>query len=299
MKLDLQALVLALFVALASMACATRANGSDEDVETGKVSQAIINGDIDEDDPAVVALLKNGSVFCSGVLVTPSIVVTAAHCVDPSPPDEVFFGTKPGTKSGTYIKVAHARAHDDFDPDTLVNDIAVVALAKRASVKPATVSTDFEKSMVGKPIRLIGFGVTSADATTGLKKRVGETTVASMTGDDFRFKPNPAQTCSGDSGGPAFAKNDEGKDVVVGIASSGDADCKQYGRHIRIDQYLDFIDDNATTYSLKVGQGEPIDSADGCTMSRRKHPTSSITALFGVVLAMGAAIKRRAHRKMC
>src|ERR1700722_15740530 len=54
----------------------------------GAVSQAIIGGSVDTADTAVVAVMDpSSSTLCSGTLVAPSVVLTAAHCVylvDPS-----------------------------------------------------------------------------------------------------------------------------------------------------------------------------------------------------------------------
>src|SRR6185295_20195739 len=67
----------------------------------------IVNGMVDPGDPAVVALLDGGRAFCTGTLVSPHVVVTAAHCIDVSlggrEPStlQAFFGTTVGADGMT------------------------------------------------------------------------------------------------------------------------------------------------------------------------------------------------------
>src|SRR6185369_16871072 len=97
-----------------------------------------------------------------------------------------------------------------------------------------------------------------------LRKRSGTTTIASFTADDFRFKPAPSQTCNGDSGGPALATIGD-KEAVIGLASSGDADCTSYGRHVRIDSNLDFVQSYSKAYAKNPALTPQPSS--GCSMS--------------------------------
>jgi secreted trypsin-like serine protease len=287
--------MLAVAAMVACSACAAPIDASEGET-TGTTQQAIVNGEDDDGDPAVVALLSEGKVFCTGVLLTNNVVATAAHCVYPTPPDQVYFGKDPSNeKKGVFIDVSGSSAHPDFDEDTLENDIGVVGLATKAPVAPLNVLTkDFAPSYIGKPIRLVGFGATSADETGDLHKRTGSTTIQSFGDDDFRFTPNPAQTCVGDSGGPALATFGD-HEAVIGITSSGDGDCKKYGRHVRIDRYVPFIQNFAKPYALRNGPSS-VESS-GCSMSlpaRGATPGSSVAALL---LALGGVAVARGRRR--
>ena len=85
----------------------------------------------------------------------------------------------------------------------------------------------FDASFKGRDIRIVGFGAPAGGGgqDTDLRKRTGDTKIESYGNDDFRMHATPSQTCNGDSGGPALATID-GKEVVIGLTSSGDADCK-------------------------------------------------------------------------
>jgi MYXO-CTERM domain-containing protein len=240
-----------------------------------------------------VALLSNGKMYCTGVLVTPTVVATAAHCVLPSPPEQIYFGSRPGSKSGTLIAVSDTRAHPDFDEDTLQNDIAVVGLAARAPAAPLGVITKpLDASDRGRPLRVVGFGAPAASEITDLRKRTGATTIDSIGDDDFRFHPSPSGTCVGDSGGPALVTID-GHEAVIGITSSGDSECRVYGRDMRMDRYVPFIRGYATAYSLPPAP----DRNQGCSAARATTgapgPSPGVLVVAGVAVVV--ALRRRRH----
>ncbi len=292
-----QVQLLALIVLVACAACTApmSSESSESSERVGTTQQSIVKGDDDDADSAVVALLLNGSVFCTGVLLTNNVVATAAHCVSPTPPDQVYFGSDPSskTKKGTFINVTTSRVHPDFDEDTLVNDVAVVGLASTAPVAPMNIFVnEFDDSYIGLEIRLIGFGATGPEATNNLRKRTGTTAITSYTDDDFRFRPAPSQTCVGDSGGPAVAKIGD-HEAVIGLTSSGDSNCATYGRDMRIDRYLPFIQGYAKAYSIPTGPST-VDNS-GCATSTRSPARGSSTA--ALLLAFGCVAGARARSR--
>src|SRR5262245_20169914 len=64
--------MLLLFLLCASLACSPPPEQQDG---------AIIAGTRDSQDPAVVAIVRDGSPHCTGTLVAPDAILTAAHCV--------------------------------------------------------------------------------------------------------------------------------------------------------------------------------------------------------------------------
>jgi MYXO-CTERM domain-containing protein len=287
----LREMLCALVLAVASVACGGAPEGADAlgEENTGATSQAITNGADDDADPAVVALLSNGEVMCTGVLVTHTVVLTAGHCVQPTAPDAVFFGSKPRASGGTLIQVRAALAHPDFDPDSLANDIGLVALASRAPTDPVPVrQTPIDSSATNAPLRLVGFGSTGGAGST-FRKRSGNTKLDSFTDSTIKFHASPSQTCNGDSGGAAFG-GPAGNEALVGITSSGDSDCKEYGVDTRVDPYVDFISTFAVKYSA-VSAPQTLQNS-GCASAPGLPSPSDAALLVTLVLAAAAARRR-------
>src|SRR4051812_41135451 len=91
--------------------------------------QAISHGSADSDDPAVAALLLQVAscgappvVFCSGALIAPRAILTAAHCLDVAPEGAVvaLFGSDAAGAGESHSMIA------GFRHPTL--DLAVIAL---------------------------------------------------------------------------------------------------------------------------------------------------------------------------
>lgn len=289
-------MLFAVLMALACAACGSPTEGESEHL--GDTSEDITAGQDDNGDDAVVALMLAGQTYCTGILISPYVVATAAHCVLPTPPDQVYFGAVPGAKPGVAIAVTETTAHPDFDADTLDNDIGVVALATKGPVPPAIVHrAAFDHTMVNAPLRLVGFGATGANGDLATRKRTGHTVLSSYGDLDFTFHPGPSQTCNGDSGGPAFMTFG-GRQELVGLTSSGDADCAKFGRDIRIDKYLAFIDDYSrlTAYSVtneqRIALSMPSHS-NHCAMSQVSAARGSQGAMFVFFgLLVLAAVRR-------
>jgi hypothetical protein len=203
---------------------------------------------------------------CSGTLIGPDVILTAGHCVDdPSTAGYlIWFGTvlsetDPGFVFATFADTV--APHPGWD-GTLEggNDIAIIRTVDVVPIEPRPVNTRaIRASDVGDPVRLVGWGITGGgEADQGVKRAV----LSRL--DDYDAElvvvGNPdTNTCSGDSGGPAFMTLD-GEEVVVGVTSFGDANCAMYGASTRVDAYLDFI---AREGDLDLGIEDPTDPDPG------------------------------------
>ncbi len=230
------------------------------DSPTGGNDNGIIGGVVDSDDPSVVAIFAHqpgatsGS-LCTGSVISPTTVLTAAHCVDPTAVGAGnVFEVYPGTVFGQGAPLAVASTNFDpaFDINNLQNghDIAVVKLAQPTGLAALAVN---HGPPVDGDVRLVGYGmnthvnVAQIDNGAGTKRQ----TITEVTRADDKFitiGDSANQTCHGDSGGPAFQVIN-GQEVIVGVTSFGtdlsaNAVCFFGGTDTRVDTYTAFIDAN-------------------------------------------------------
>merc|ERR1712107_694586 len=110
----------------------------DLDVECGiegpPSKSRIVGGEEAEPNqwPWIVALFIDNSYFCGGSLITENFVMTAAHCVDGAFEFDVMAGAHDIREyyEDTRIEITSffGFTHEDWDPERLANDIALISL---------------------------------------------------------------------------------------------------------------------------------------------------------------------------
>jgi secreted trypsin-like serine protease len=161
---------------------------------------------------------------CSGTLVTPTRVLTAAHCL-PAGTSEVLVGlwAPDGTVSG--VPATNWVVHPQFTStsNALINDVAVVNLSQGLPNQTMGILVS-QGSASGQTVYMAGWGLPGLDLAVGAA--VLDFVSNELVG--FQFNGNLSDSCQGDSGGPVF-RNIGGRAGVVGITSFGFAACGQPG----------------------------------------------------------------------
>jgi uncharacterized protein (TIGR03382 family) len=213
---------------------------------------APITGGTPSSDTAVVALAYGGTVLeCTGTVIAPHAVLTAAHCVTGSTLPDVVVGESL-TAATTSRDVLAAFVHPDYDAQSLDHDIAVVLVDPPLDVTPIPFASVLGNVSAGTTIRVVGYGWTVAGDSTPAMRRTGTSQVDAIEPLRIVSHAAPSQACEGDSGGPAF-HNDGTGERVIGVVSSGDTQCTEFAKHTRVDVHADFVTDIVARTAPRAG----------------------------------------------
>lgn len=263
----------------------------------GTSRAAIVGGEADPADPAIVLVAMQagsdgtGGGTCTGAVVSPHVIVTAAHCLDPrvvgadSKPYYVYLGDDLSSKTelavkSNFVKIAETHFHPEFTPGATTHDIGVVVTAAPLSMTPLRMNrAKLDATAVGTSVRMVGYGVydQSPDANPDAQAAKHTVSVPITTVDDESLGYADAQhgMCEGDSGGPSLRKRADGSEEIVGVHSFSLDRCRGRAFDTRMDVYAAsfvdaFIRRADPDYPLDDGApdaGAPGDD-DGATTTR-------------------------------
>ncbi len=265
-------MLLALF--LGFLGCQLEGGGVDKaEISVGQRRDGVIGGQKDSRFPAVGALTVAGRTFCTGTLITPRFVITAAHCVvaakgyrgrGASVKFRIDWPTGVGNnfktsyydidKMETHPQYARTRAGIQNDLGYLVLKSGVPNLQPMPLLRQA-----MSPSWVGKKAFFIGYGLiqTTPRRISPNRKYSVEITIRKVLNDRFQTYDKGKSICSGDSGGPALFKLN-GKYYLIGVnsygtgrVSGGQPLCDGSGFSFRVDAYLNWLQPLMNRYGGK------------------------------------------------
>jgi secreted trypsin-like serine protease len=181
---------------------------------------------------SVVTIIGSGGTFCSGALIAPDLVLSAAHCIAPGTAYKLVYYDE--QRQPLLLDVKRAVTHPQFSAQSIFGhrasaDVALLQLA-------GAVSTSKAVSRLGVPAAPISVGNRFLVAGIGVSKRGdgrsgGTVRSASLVATD---RPGNLQirlvdpstgnkreglgACTGDSGAPVF-EDQTGDAVIVGVVS--------------------------------------------------------------------------------
>jgi uncharacterized protein (TIGR03382 family) len=285
---------------------------------TSAEPQAIVGGE--EARPgefdAVVSFLFQTR-FCTGTVIAPRLVLTAAHCLANLPASaqdgvSVRFGISAENPEEVVMSEQFG-VFPEFCPDCLYerNDIAYIVLSQPVEIPggfPTVITdqNDWDDNIgAGRAMTMVGFGQTSAGMATpgddlGLgTKRVVDTHMRPHgdAGIDFLAGSEGIDTCDGDSGGPALVTLEDGTWAIAGVLSGGLGECGSGESVYSVPlPAMAWIRDETGIDLLPAGceNADCVDTSvpdEGCGCTEPK-PSTPAAALVVVVL-LGLVRRRR------
>lgn len=201
---------------------------------------------------AVVALANRGGVMCSGVLLTPHVVLTAGHCRGAT---HVIAGAAPG------VRLGRSKVRQFVNHPSRGVDLGLALLEAPLNVAVYGMTSKDVRQGLG---RVLGYGCEDGERCSNLGTRryfdaqldphVSDCSYersaelgCAPTAEMVLPRSVGADTCRGDSGGPLLVPG-EGGWLVAAITSRGLAHaarpCGEGGIYVRVAPYRRWIEEH-------------------------------------------------------
>ncbi len=231
--------------ALALVACIglTSCTHELDDTSSENAGAAIVEGQRNTGDPSIVMLIIQNDVVgatCTGTVVSPHVIATAAHCVHPELLEEqlgpgveiyVFLGDDVNdpdqvNDNGNFVFVDQVVWDPAFDPGADLqnaapgHDVGAVITTTSMKVPPIPLRRGaLGPEWVGRDARIVGYGMTEpGDVDSSGTKYQGTVAIAGIDETHVWNDGSGPRLCGGDSGGPTLV-TENGVESLAAIHS--------------------------------------------------------------------------------
>ena len=245
--------------------------------KTTNITTRIVGGNTADPGEYPWFVSPTGNFFCGGTLITPDIVLTAAHCDLAYPLDAtVFIGgyLRNSRTAGVQQRTVQAfLPHPLYDEKTVSNDFMLVKLnAPVTTITPIVLNQNPDVPAAGATLTTMGYGYTEDGGSVSIQ--LNEVQLNAVSHRDCRtryagvtqinesimvcagYSAGGRGSCQGDSGGPLISASG----TQVGIVSFG-VGCAQSGFpgvYSRVSGAYDWITDGICALSANPPPSCPV-----------------------------------------
>jgi trypsin len=267
---------------------------------------------------AYIEAVEGRSVFsCTGTVVAPRVVLTAAHCVESVEKGTITQPSRYALSTGIadprqakpddIFHVVANHVFPGFDPGIIHGDAAILVLDRPTTAPPIPLAGAGDAALYagGAEAQLTGWGLTRGNARQAPPHLRATTTVVKPAS-FCRQKISPfykpflptAQTCVlssdhasggcfGDSGGPAIGKRADGSAVQLGITSTGGPECST--KEPTVLTRVDFISTWVSEWVAAIETGSPPPTiAPNTPLPRLIRQSAEEFAVYTLIDVMGS-----------